>query len=218
MPVVALALYGLLIAVPFALRIAIQIHKTGSAGLNRFRGAPGSAEWWAATLFVLGVVAAPLGPILILLGVLEPISLLNTTAVHVAGIALAVAGILLIFLIQLEMGDSWRIGVDSKERTELVTGGFFAIVRNPIYVAFAPMAIGILLIVPTVFLFVDIAIVALSLEMQVRIIEEPYLLRLHGDAYRSYASRVGRFLPGVGLIAPPEPESAAVEAVVSTSR
>ena len=30
--------------------------------------------------------------------------------------------------------------------------------------------------------------------------EEAYLLRTHGDAYRAYARRVGRFLPGVGKL------------------
>jgi protein-S-isoprenylcysteine O-methyltransferase Ste14 len=32
----------------------------------------------------------------------------------------------------------------------------------------------------------------------VRALEEPYLARLHGDVYRSYAARTGRFLPGIG--------------------
>jgi hypothetical protein len=32
----------------------------------------------------------------------------------------------------------------------------------------------------------------------VRCVEEPYLIRVHGDAYRSYARAVGRFLPGIG--------------------
>ena len=41
-------------------------------------------------------------------------------------------------------------------------------------------------------------VIALGLELQVRAVEEPYLLRTHGDAYRAYAARVGRFLPGVG--------------------
>jgi protein-S-isoprenylcysteine O-methyltransferase Ste14 len=35
-------------------------------------------------------------------------------------------------LAQLAMGDSWRIGVDESEKTELVTAGPFAVVRNPI--------------------------------------------------------------------------------------
>jgi protein-S-isoprenylcysteine O-methyltransferase Ste14 len=32
----------------------------------------------------------------------------------------------------------------------------------------------------------------------VRQVEEPYLVRTHGEAYRSWAAGVGRFLPGIG--------------------
>jgi protein-S-isoprenylcysteine O-methyltransferase Ste14 len=34
----------------------------------------------------------------------------------------------------------------------------------------------------------------------VRGVEEPYLLAKHGAHYRDYTARVGRFVPGVGLI------------------
>jgi protein-S-isoprenylcysteine O-methyltransferase Ste14 len=34
----------------------------------------------------------------------------------------------------------------------------------------------------------------------VRIVEEPYLLAKHGDAYRGYLANVGRFVPGVGRV------------------
>ena len=37
-----------------------------------------------------------------------------------------------------------------------------------------------------------------AIQVQVRAVEEPYLLAVHGDAYRDYAARVGRFVPGVG--------------------
>ncbi|MFL5908785.1 MAG: methyltransferase family protein, partial [Solirubrobacterales bacterium] len=36
------------------------------------------------------------------------------------------------------------------------------------------------------------------LQLQVRFVEEPYLIRTHGDDYRAYASEVGRFVPGIG--------------------
>jgi protein-S-isoprenylcysteine O-methyltransferase Ste14 len=39
-----------------------------------------------------------------------------------------------------------------------------------------------------------------AIELQVRRVEEPHLLRTHGDAYRAYTATVGRFIPGVGLI------------------
>jgi protein-S-isoprenylcysteine O-methyltransferase Ste14 len=34
----------------------------------------------------------------------------------------------------------------------------------------------------------------------VRFVGEPYLARAHGEDYRAYAGRVGRFLPGVGRL------------------
>jgi protein-S-isoprenylcysteine O-methyltransferase Ste14 len=43
-------------------------------------------------------------------------------------------------------------------------------------------------------------VITLALELQVRAVEEPYLIRSHGDAYRAYAARVGRFLPGIGRL------------------
>jgi protein-S-isoprenylcysteine O-methyltransferase Ste14 len=43
-------------------------------------------------------------------------------------------------------------------------------------------------------------VVALGMELHVRRVEEPYLHWAHGDAYRDYAARVGRFVPGVGRI------------------
>ena len=42
------------------------------------------------------------------------------------------------------------------------------------------------------------ALLVTALEIQVRVVEEPYLARTHGDAYRSYAERTGRFVPGLG--------------------
>jgi protein-S-isoprenylcysteine O-methyltransferase Ste14 len=39
-----------------------------------------------------------------------------------------------------------------------------------------------------------------ALELQVRIVEEPYLRQAHGATYDDYARRVGRFLPGVGRL------------------
>ncbi len=38
------------------------------------------------------------------------------------------------------------------------------------------------------------------MQVQVRAIEEPYLVRTHGAAYTGYAARTGRFLPGIGRL------------------
>jgi len=43
-------------------------------------------------------------------------------------------------------------------------------------------------------------VLVLTLQLQVRAVEEPYLLSVHGTDYGRYAARVGRLLPGVGRI------------------
>jgi protein-S-isoprenylcysteine O-methyltransferase Ste14 len=40
-----------------------------------------------------------------------------------------------------------------------------------------------------------------AIELQVRFVEEPYLVRTHGESYRAYCRRVGRFVPGLGSCA-----------------
>ena len=96
------------------------------------------------------------------------------------------------------MGDSWRVGVDPEERTELVTGGPFELVRNPIYSAMLPTVFGLVLMVPSVLAIAAFVALVVALELQVRLVEEPYLLQVHGDAYADYAARVGRFVPEWG--------------------
>jgi len=128
MPAIALALYVVFGVLTFGVRIALQVRRTGSTGFHGISGRPGSAEWFAGLGFALAVAVGAAAPVLALLDVVEPIETLDTTAVHVAGIVLAVAGILATFAAQLSMGASWRIGVDAAERTELVTGGPFELV------------------------------------------------------------------------------------------
>jgi protein-S-isoprenylcysteine O-methyltransferase Ste14 len=200
MAAASLALYVVFALLTVGVRVAIQVRRTGSTGFHRFQGDPGSAEWTAGILFLLGVVACPLAPALDLLGVLGPISALDSDTVNRVGLVLAAAGTLLVFAAQLAMGDSWRIGVEPEERTDLVTDGPFAVVRNPIFAATIPAVIGFALTVPSGVALVALAIVVVALELQVRVVEEPYLLRTHGEAYRAYASRVGRFAPGFGLL------------------
>jgi hypothetical protein len=45
-----------------------------------------------------------------------------------------------------------------------------------------------------------LAVTLIGIEIQVRLVEEPYLHGVHGAAYTDYASGVGRFLPGIGRL------------------
>ncbi|HEU5142445.1 MAG TPA: isoprenylcysteine carboxylmethyltransferase family protein [Solirubrobacterales bacterium] len=198
MEAAALVLYGIWFAFAFGVRIALQVRHTGSSGVRGVAAGAGALEWLAGVLFVAGLACGVAAPLLALLGVVEPIGAVDGLAANALGVALAVSGIVLTFLAQLAMGDDWRIGVDPEERTGLVTDGPFRLVRNPIYSAMLPAVLGLGLMVPSAVSLVGLLTVTIGLELQVRAVEEPYLLRTHGRDYADYAARVGRFIPGIG--------------------
>jgi protein-S-isoprenylcysteine O-methyltransferase Ste14 len=110
------------------------------------------------------------------------------------------AGLAATLRAQVEMGRSWRIGVDAGEKTELVTEGMFAWSRNPIFASMVAVASGTALAVPGPGPVLGAGMLLAGVEAQVRLVEEPYLLRVHGERYRRYAGRTGRFVPLVGSL------------------
>ncbi|HYG96063.1 MAG TPA: isoprenylcysteine carboxylmethyltransferase family protein, partial [Solirubrobacterales bacterium] len=148
----------------------------------------------------LALLLGAAAPVLALLGWVEPIRSLDTSVAHVFGTILALLGIAATLYAQLAMGTSWRIGVDPGERTALVTSGPFALVRNPIFSAMLPTALGLALLVPSWVAIAGLVGLAVALELQVRVVEEPYLLQVHGRDYAEYSAGVGRFIPGIGRL------------------
>jgi protein-S-isoprenylcysteine O-methyltransferase Ste14 len=200
MTTVALISYGVYLALAFGLRSWLQLRRTGSTGFEGVSGGPGSAEWLAGILFGLALALGLAAPVLALAGVVQPLEALDGAVTRVAGVVLFGLGLVGTLLAQAAMGSSWRIGVDERSRTELVTGGPFTIVRNPIFAAMLPASAGLALMVPSAVALAGLAALFVALELQVRVVEEPYLLRMHGADYSSYATRVGRFLPGFGRL------------------
>jgi protein-S-isoprenylcysteine O-methyltransferase Ste14 len=194
----AIAMLVLFWGLAFFVRVAIQLRQTGSTGLIGLRHGAGPLDWLSGILFIAGMAMGVASVILVLNDSLEPFDALDVDGVHAIGITLAAAGGLAVFGAQLGMGASWRIGVSDDQGTDLVTAGWFSVCRNPIYTSMIIGWLGLALMVPTGLGFAAVVVIALGLELQVRAVEEPYLLRTHGDAYREYASRVGRFVPGIG--------------------
>lgn len=191
----ALALYALYLALALGLRLALHRRRTGSSGFRGISGRPGSAEWIGGVLFVLGWAVGIAGCLF------DPIAALDTAAVQVAGLFLYGAGLAGTLVAQEAMRSSFRIGVDETERTALVTDGPFALVRNPIYSAMLPALLGLALLAGSAVALAGFVLILVALELQTRLVEEPYLLRVHGREYSRYAARVGRFVPGLGRLA-----------------
>lgn len=200
MPRIALLGYLVFAALAFGWRSWIHWRRTGSTGYRGVAGRVGSLEWLGGVLFVGAMAATPLAAVLQELGLVTPLAQLAPGTTLVLAGALYAVGLGGTLWSQLAMGDSWRIGVDTAERTTLVANGPFRLVRNPIYTSMVAGMGGLALLTPNVIAAAAVGLLLIALELQVRAVEEPHLLRTHGPAYRSYAARTGRFLPGVGRL------------------
>ena len=198
MAITALALYVIWAILAFGWRTIVQFRRTGDSGL-RLHAQPNTPQWWAKLGFILAILLGFAAPIAAVAG-LEDVPALDENWLHVVGLVVSVFGIALTLVAQLAMGESWRIGVDSDERTSLVTDGPFTLARNPIFAAMLFTALGLAMVIPNIVSLIGLVALSLALEVQVRLVEEPYLLLAHGDGYRAYAQRVGRFVPRVGRI------------------
>jgi protein-S-isoprenylcysteine O-methyltransferase Ste14 len=198
MPVAALVLFAVFALLGFGWRSWEQRRRTGSTGFHGISGRPGSVEWFAGVGFIISMGVAVFAPILQLLDVVSPVRVLHAPWIQITGAAIAVIGIAATVYSQLDMGDSWRIGVDKTETTTLVRSGVFGLVRNPIFTAMMIFGCGFALMTPNPLALIGFVLLVITIELQVRVVEEPYLLTTHGDAYRDYLAGVGRFVPGVG--------------------
>ena len=194
----ALAGYALFIALAFGLRIALHLRRTGTTGFIVLSRDAGVLDVTVGAVFVLAVVAGALAPGFQLASLVRPWRILDASAIRMAAVALYGAGLAGTLWAQFTMGDAWRIGVRETERTALVAGGPFRWVRNPIYSSMVLVALGLALAAPNVLSVLALVALLVALELQVRLVEEPYLTRAHGTSYRDYASRTGRFVPGWG--------------------
>jgi protein-S-isoprenylcysteine O-methyltransferase Ste14 len=193
----ALALNLTALMLAFGWRSFAQWRATGDTGLRLDAGRSGTLRWWAKILLVVALLLGVAGPAAGLAG-LQPVGLLDHRWLQITGLGMALTGIGAVLVAQLHMGASWRIGVDPAEHTALVTGGAFAVTRNPIFTAMAATGTGLTLMAPNTIAILATATLLAALHLQVRRVEEPYLLQTHGAAYAAYAARVGRFVPGIG--------------------
>jgi protein-S-isoprenylcysteine O-methyltransferase Ste14 len=201
----ALVLYVVFLFGAFALRVIMHRRATGSSGVNGvLSGKPGTVEWWAGLALVLSILISVAAPVVQLAG-LDPVGALDTAVVRIAGGITAVLGFLGTVVSQHMMGRSWRVGVNPEETTDLVTSGPFTLVRNPVFSTTVVSFAGLTLLAPNIVALIGFVLVLIAVELQVRVVEEPYLRRVHGEAYTGYGRRVGRFVPGLGRFANQSP-------------
>lgn len=197
MAAIGLAIFVVMFLVVFVARTVVQKRRTGDSGIRSgvLDESFGSIEWLAGWLLVVALLSGVVAPVAEM-GGLDP--WFTSQWVRGTGAVVAAVGVGLTVVSQLAMGDAWRIGVDADEETGLVTGGAFAVVRNPVFGCMIVTGVGLAILVPNLISAVGLILVVVAIELQVRFVEEPYLRGLHGDTYAVYVARVGRLFPGVG--------------------
>jgi len=152
----------------------------------------------------LGKVSAPITSLIFivaLVNLVHPAGLqyfaafawLEISILKYTGFALIHLALLWIIVAQVQMSNSWRVGIDHSAKTELKTDGLFSVSRNPVFLGMLLTLAGVFLIIPNAITLLVFVVSTLLFQVQVRL-EEEYLRNTHGENYLQYCQKTGRWI------------------------
>ena len=124
------------------------------------------------------------------------ISILRHPFISFIGLSLFGISIILGWLISSQLKNSWRVGVHENQKTELITSGIYAYVRNPYFLSYFIIYFSLFLVRPSILLLVLILITSFIFNRMV-LKEENYLLKIHSQKYVEYRLKTGRYFPQI---------------------
>lgn len=124
---------------------------------------------------------------------LLPVWYMDNQFVMIAGLVLIHTALIWITVAQYQMSNSWRIGIDKANKTQLITKGVFSISRNPIFLGMIVTVLGLFLILPNALSFFLALTSYFIIQIQIRL-EEEFLERQHGQSYQNYKSKTRRLI------------------------
>lgn len=147
----------------------------------------------AAALLILTEITAPVTKVSLpfLPGFLTQ-ELFDHLILNLAGTALILASMLLLFVTLRHFKDSLRFGFDEKNLGKLITNGIFSISRNPFFLSVELYFIGVSLLITNIF-FLAITFLAIVAIHFFILKEEKFMLKNYGDEYRSYLKKTSRY-------------------------
>lgn len=113
---------------------------------------------------------------------------------RIIGLIVLALGVIAFTVSVLRMKDNWRAGVQREEKTELVTTGIYSISRNPAFLGFDLMYIGIMIVFFNWYLCIATCLVMVLFHLQIVNVEEEFLVEAFGDEYIKYRKKVCRYL------------------------
>jgi protein-S-isoprenylcysteine O-methyltransferase Ste14 len=122
-----------------------------------------------------------------------PIPWLDSSYIKLSGLILMAVALVWTATAQMQMGTSWRIGIDTKNETELIRKGLFRVSRNPIFLGMRIALFGFFLSLPNAFTLLAAVVADVLMQIQVRL-EEEFLTRAHGEKYAEFCKEVRRWI------------------------
>lgn len=113
--------------------------------------------------------------------------------IRVAGIIFGIIGDIIFAVSVFTMKDNWRAGIPKDDKTSMVTDEIYRFSRNPAFVGFDFVYIGIVLMYFNIFLLIFSVWAAVMLHLQI-LQEEKYLLEEFGQEYIDYKNKVMRYI------------------------
>lgn len=124
---------------------------------------------------------------------LIPVDYLEHQTVFYAGLVLLHISMPWIFIAQMQMGKSWRMGIDEEHSTEFITKGLFSISRYPIFLGMIVALFAAFLLLPNILTFFLAFAGYFLIHVQIRM-EEVFLQKKFGGAYSDYKSKTRRLI------------------------
>lgn len=115
-------------------------------------------------------------------------------ALRLTGVVITIFGVLAFIVSVAQMKENWRAGVQKEEKTNLVTTGIYSISRNPAFLGFDLMYIGILFSFFNWFLCFATSFAVVFFHLQIVNVEEDFLIDAFGQEYIEYKKKVSRYL------------------------
>ena len=122
-----------------------------------------------------------------------PIISIDNLTIKYIGLGLLAIALIWTIIAQAHMKNSWRIGIDTETKTELVTAGLFRLSRNPIFFGMILSLVGLFLTTPNALTGLFLILGYILIQIQIRL-EEEFLTKEHGQNYLSYRQKVRRLI------------------------
>ena len=123
-----------------------------------------------------------------------PIWSLRSPTVSFFGLSLFGISILLGWFVSAQMRESWRVGIHKDQKTKLIQNGIYTYIRNPYFLSFFFMFLGLFLVRPSYIILLFLG-AATAVFHRLVLREEHHLLNIHGEEYIKYKRFTGRYIP-----------------------